>query len=175
MLFLTSNEGKFREVESIVDADLKRKSIELEEIQAIEVEDVIEHKLEEAYDRLKEPVIVEDTGLFFEDWGRLPGALTKFFMKALGNEKLCSMLGENRKAAAETYVGYKDGGVEKIFKGVIKGKIADRPRGEGFGWDPIFQPEGYGKTFGEMSQEEKNQISMRKKAFENLDEWLQTK
>ncbi|MFP4116710.1 MAG: RdgB/HAM1 family non-canonical purine NTP pyrophosphatase [Candidatus Aenigmatarchaeota archaeon] len=172
LIFLTSNEDKFREVENILDRELERRDVELEEIQAVEIEEVIKHKLRQAYELLNEPVLVEDTGLFIHAWNRLPGALTKFFLKKLSSEKICGMVDENRKASAETYVGYKDGEDTRIFKGTVKGRITEEPRGEGFGWDPIFQPEGYERTFGEMPQEEKNQISMRKKALEKLNQYL---
>lgn len=172
MLFLTSNEGKFKEFEEILDVDLERKNIELEEIQAVEIKEVIKPKLTKAYERLNEPVIVDDTGIFIQDWNRLPGALSRFFMERLGNEKICQMLGEERKASVETYVGFKDEKNTKIFEGKVEGKIAKEPRGEGFGWDPIFIPEGYEKTFGEMTKEEKNRISMRKKALKKFNHYL---
>lgn len=60
----------------------------------------------------------------------------------------------------------------KVFIGEIKGRIV-RPRGEsGFGWDPVFQPDGYSKTFAEMGADEKNAISHRFKAFEKLRVFL---
>jgi XTP/dITP diphosphohydrolase len=69
-------------------------------------------------------------------------------------------------------IGYTDGDQIVFFEGEIKGKIVS-PRGTGgFGWDQIFQPEGYDKTFGEMSLEEKNKISMRKQALTKLKAYL---
>ena len=61
----------------------------------------------------------------------------------------------------------------KIVVGRLDGKISDEPRGgKGFGWDPIFIPDGYNKTFGEMEMEEKSKISMRKIALEELRAYL---
>ena len=172
MLFITSNEGKFEEFEEILDVELERKDIELDEIQAVEIEKVIEDKLNKAYKKFNKPLIVDDTGIFVGAWNRLPGALSRFFMEKLGNEKICEMLGEERRATVETYVGYKDKENTEIFRGVAEGRIAEEPKGEGFGWDPIFIPKEHKKTFGEMSKEEKNEISMRKKALEKLKEYL---
>jgi len=173
MLFLTSNDDKFEEAKSILDVKIGRKDVDLKEIQAVEIEKVVKHKVNEAYKKLGEPVIVEDTGIFIEDWNRLPGALTKFFMENLGNEKICKMLNDERKVTAETYVCYRSSNVTKIFKGLVRGKIAKKPRGVGFGWDPIFIPRGYDKTFGEMDQSKKNSISMRRKALEKFKRWIE--
>jgi len=175
VVFVTSNEDKFKEFKKILDIDLRREDIDLEEIQAVEIDKVIKHKLSEAYERLEEPVLVEDSGLFIEDWNRLPGALTKFFMSKLGYGEVCEMLGNERSASAETYIGYKDEENTKIFKGKTDGTIPKEPRGEGFGWDVIFIPEGYDRTFGEMDKREKNNISMRKRALEKFVKWFENR
>ena len=60
-----------------------------------------------------------------------------------------------------------------FFKGRINGSIAKKPKGKGFGWDPIFIPKNYNKTFGELTQEEKNKISMRAKAFKKFKKHFQ--
>jgi len=76
---------------------------------------------------------------------------------------------ENREAIAKTAFGYCDGTKIIIATGELKGTIAEHPRGEqGFGWDPIFIPQGHKLTFAEMSLEQKNEISMRRLALENL-------
>jgi non-canonical purine NTP pyrophosphatase (RdgB/HAM1 family) len=96
-------------------------------------------------------------------------------MKTVGNDGLVKIADSfgNNKAAAKCIIGLsKDDGIVEFFEGSIEGKIVP-PRGEnGFGWDPIFQPDGWEKTFAEMTQEEKNQISMRKIAFQKLKEYL---
>jgi XTP/dITP diphosphohydrolase len=84
--------------------------------------------------------------------------------------KLAETFGNNTEA--KTIIGYSDSsGNIDYFEGTIKGIIVS-PRGTGFGWDPIFQPEGYSKTFGELTAEEKNSVSMRKIAVEKLKEYL---
>lgn len=118
--------------------------------------------------------IVEDTSLYFDCLGGLPGPLIKWFLATVGNEGLWNIAEkmENRKAEARTIIGHADKERVLYFEGVVKGNIVS-PRGTlGFGWDVIFQPEGHEKTFAEMAKEEKNAISMRRIAFEKLKEFL---
>ena len=121
------------------------------------------------------PVLVEGTSLTFVALGQLPGALVKWFLQSMGVNGLCKMLGEDksREAIAKTAFGYCDGKKIIIATGELKGTIAEHPRGEqGFGWDPIFIPQGHKLTFAEMSPEQKNEISMRRLALENLKPFL---
>ncbi|MFZ3054675.1 MAG: RdgB/HAM1 family non-canonical purine NTP pyrophosphatase [Minisyncoccales bacterium] len=173
MIFATGNHQKLKEFEDILGIKLNHSDLDLDEIQSTEVEEVAKHKVKQVYDLLKEPVIVEDTGLYFEELNGLPGALVKFFVKKLTLEKICSLIKENRKAKAVTCIAYFDGENLKTFIGETKGKIAEEPRGtNGFGWDPIFIPEGYDKTFAELADEEKTSKFMRKEAIEKLKEFL---
>ena len=75
------------------------------------------------------------------------------------------------EAEAVCVVGFKDENGVRYFKGAVKGTIVS-PRGEGFGWDSIFEPEGSDKTFGEMSLEEKQRYSMRAVALAELGEHI---
>ena len=173
--FVTSNENKFNEVKSILKIDLERENIDLDEIQDVESEKIIKHKAKQAFLALKKPVLIEDTGLFIEAWKGFPGALIKWMLKLVGNEGICKMMEKekNRSAEAKTYFCLYNGKKYDIFVGEIKGKIPINPKGKAnFGWDPIFIPEGYSKTFAEMTQEEKNKISMRKIALEKLKKFL---
>ncbi len=174
--FVTGNPNKLREARQILGIDIEQADAgDLDEIQTIYVEELIRHKAQEAYDNVGVPLIVEDTGLVFEAWNGLPGALIKWFLKTVDNEGLIKMLGEesNRKASAQCFIAYHDGSKMEIVKGEISGTIATSVRGKnGFGWDRIFIPEGHERTFAEMSAEEKNSFSMRKRAFENLKEFF---
>ena len=83
---------------------------------------------------------------------------------------------EERGAAYHSFVGFRFGDEVHVFQGTVRGRIADRIRGtNGFGYDPIFIPdEGDGRTFGRMSDDEKNAISHRARAFRALGVWLQS-
>jgi len=169
--FVTGNMGKVREAERIIGVSLKQVALELEEMQEIAVEPVVRKKALQAYAILREPVLVEDTGFYIQAWNGLPGALIKWFLKALGTEGICRLMqGEkDRTVTAVTLFGYYDGSRYHSFAGEVVGVIPQTPRGTGgFGWDPIFQPLGSEKTFAEMMPEEKDQVSMRRRALERL-------
>lgn len=173
--FVTGNQGKYEEAKQII-SDLLQQDIDLIEIQGIDPKPIIAHKLSEAQNILTGSIIVEDTSLYIEGLNGLPGPQIKWFMKTIGNEgivKIANSFG-NTKATAKVVIGYSDEqGKVEFFEGSIDGEIV-APRGDnGFGWDPIFQPTGLDKTFAEMTQEEKNQISMRKIAFQKLKDFLQ--
>jgi len=174
LLLATSNEKKASELQALLNRPIQRVKLDLLEIQAVDVQAVIEAKAQEAYRLVGKPVLVEDTGLAFAAWNGLPGALIRWFLDRVGNEGLCQMLQsyEQTAAIAETCIGYFDGSECHVFCGVVTGQIVRTPRGSGgFGWDPIFMPDGWTKTFAEMT-EEKNLISMRKLAVAQLKAFL---
>ncbi|MDX1414381.1 MAG: non-canonical purine NTP pyrophosphatase [Candidatus Promineifilaceae bacterium] len=176
ILFATSNEHKVRMVESRLGRPLHQVQLDLPEIQAVDVQDVIEQKTLAAYQLTGEPVLVEDTSLSFTAWNGLPGALIRWFLETVGNEGICRMLADydDLEAQAETCLGYFDGLHFAAFSGVVKGQISRRPRGDnGFGWDPIFIPRGWTKTFAEMTIDDKaNFVSMRTEAVLRLKAYL---
>ncbi|NET33820.1 MAG: non-canonical purine NTP pyrophosphatase [Cyanothece sp. SIO1E1] len=171
VIFVTGSSSKRTEAKRILGFELQHCDLDLPEIQAVELEDVIMRKATFAYEALKhKPVLVEDTGLFIEAWNGLPGALIKWFMERVGVAGICKMADAfpSRKALAKTVIGIYDGQLQ-VFSGEIEGRISSVPRGEtGFGWDKIFIPNGSEKTFAEMSPEEKDKYSMRRLAFEAL-------
>lgn len=172
--FITGNKGKFAESQGIIP-DIEQVSFDLAEIQSLDARKVVEHKLREAQAHHEGEFIVEDTSLYVEGLNGLPGPFIKWFLDTVGAEgvyKFASQY-ENRAAHAVVTIGYisADGAIG-YFEGKIKGTLV-APRGDqGFGWDPIFQPDGSDETFAEMGTEEKNKISMRKVAFEKLKEHL---
>lgn len=177
LYFITGSEGKFSEAKAILD-DVEQLNEELPEIQELNAKKIIEAKLDAARGMREGEFIVEDTSLYLDCLCGMPGPLIKWFLLAMGAEgvwRIAEKMG-NTKAEARTFVGYADtNGDTHFFEGVTKGNVV-APRGRGgFGWDPIFQPEGHEKTFGEMERHEKNEISMRKIAFEKLKEFLQKK
>lgn len=173
MILVTGNKNKVKEFEFILGTHIKNIDLQIEEIQSIDVEEVAKNKAKDAYNILKEPVIVEDTGLYFEELNGLPGALIKFFVKNISLEKICSLVGENRKAKAITCIAFFNGKEMRVAEAEVKGTITKEPRGEnGFGWDPIFLPDGSDKTFGELTSEEKQSRFMRHEAIDKLRDIL---
>jgi len=148
--------------------------LKLDEIQSIDPKVIIEHKLNEAIKTTKlVNLVVEDTSLFCEGLNGLPGPLVKWFSNRLGNEQLSEIIirSGNNKAKAQVTIGFLDTFKEMhFFDGIIYGKIVN-PRGDnGFGWDPIFVPDGSDNTFAEMEVDKKNKISMRQIAFKKLND-----
>ena len=176
--FVTSNENKLREAREILGINVNSVSVDVPEILYLYVKDIVISKAKSAYEHVRKPVLVEDTGLYLRGLNDFPGALVKWMLKTVGNDGICKLLKDekNRSAYAETCVCLYDGTNSYVFSGRIDGSIPNSPRGEqGFGWDPIFQPEGYSITFAEMPMEDKNKMSMRKEAFIKLKEHLESK
>jgi inosine triphosphate pyrophosphatase len=172
--FVSGNAGKLREICAILGKEISSKDVDLPEIQAIEVSEVVKDKAARAYDELQSPVLIEDTGVYVNSWNGFPGALIKWSMKSMGCEGIYQSLKNlnDTTCYAETIYCLYDGVDFHIFSGKINGKIV-APRGEnGFGWDPIFEVGGTGKTFAEMDDAEKNSLSMRAMALKKMLNYL---
>ncbi|RMF55679.1 non-canonical purine NTP pyrophosphatase [Candidatus Woesearchaeota archaeon] len=175
IIYLTGNKNKFREAQGILSGhELELKKIDLDEIQEINIDKIIIHKVKQGYNIIKKPLIVDDTGIFFEGLNGLPGGLVKWFLERLGPGGLYELVKDkSTNAHVECCVGYTNDGINvHVFKGIVYGKIVS-PRGkEGFHFDKIFVPEGYDKTYSQMSAEEKNKISHRCIALKKLEKFL---
>ncbi len=171
-LFVTSNPNKAREAAEILKVELKSVALALPELQALDVAEVAASKAATAREILDDPdspILVEDSGLVVEVWNGLPGALTKWFLRSVGNEGLLRMLSleEDRSARAvcAVAVAAADGSV-RVFVGEVEGSVAHQPRGSGgFGWDPIFIPAGHSETYAELGARRKNEDSHRARAL----------
>lgn len=150
--FLTSNEHKFREARELFEEHgLKLEWIKesYEELQGDSLEKVAEEALKNME---RENVFVEDAGLFVEALKDFPGVYSSYVLKTIGNEGILKLLEgvEDRRARFESVVAFKGKEEVKIFKGVVRGNISLSIRGSmGFGYDPIFVPEGHAVTFAE--------------------------
>ena len=161
MIFITTNKSKISEAQEILGLPIQGWDFKMQEIQGTNCEKVVMHSLF-GLKNVKLPFqinsfIVEDSGLELGKNEEI-GALIKWLPN---NRVVRAYLGE--KATAVCAIGHSSG---KIFKGEVKGKIV-KPRGNnGFGWDEIFEVNG--KTFAEMTPEEKNKVSPRRIALEKL-------
>jgi len=175
--FVTGNKSKAEQLAFHLSLPVEHRKLDLAEIQSLNLEEVVRDKAERAWNILKTPVLVEDTSLTFPALGKLPGPLIKWFLTELGNEGLTRLLdGKDRSAQAEVMFGLHDGTECHIFTGSIQGSVAESPQGEiGFGWDPIFIPQGSDKTWAEMTLEEQSDTSMRRIALKKLQEFLSDK
>jgi non-canonical purine NTP pyrophosphatase (RdgB/HAM1 family) len=176
LTFITGNAAKAEQLAYHLDIPLAHHKLDLAEIQSLDLQEIVEHKVREAYRQLGTPVLVEDTALTFHALSRLPGPLIKWFLNELDNKGLTHLLDgyPDRSATAEVLFGLYDGQTLHTFGGSMKGRIASHPRGErGFGWDPIFIPDGHEQTWGEMTPEEQSSTSMRRIALKKLQAHLE--
>ena len=177
LVFITGNSDKAKYLADFFHRPITHKKLDLPEIQSLDLREVVEDKARRAFAEVGAPVLVEDVSVIFEALQNLPGPFIKWFEKALENEGICRLLDgtPNRKATVEVMFGYCDGDNVQMFSGVVKGRIADHPIGEGgFGWDKIFIHEGFEKTRAEMTKDEWHEFGMRKIALEKLSIFLDT-
>jgi len=182
VFFATGNIHKFNEARNIlIKRDIAVGMLRLKDIE-IQSDSLIEIALASVVDVFKQcnlPVIVEDAGLFINALKGFPGPYAAYAYKTLGNKGLLKLLKglKNRKAVFRSALAYCDSetNVPVVFKGEATGKITNGERfgngKSGFGFDPIFQPNGSANTFAEMILEEKNSFSHRAKAIYKFSEW----
>lgn len=178
--FITSNKGKYEEAKLILsDWEIEQVNIDLTEIQGNRFE-IMKAKTKEALSIINRPLIVEDVSLCCPALGGLPGPYVKDFLKSIGDEGLYELISKYEDHSVQTIcvVGYITPGNEPLFfEGIVEGTIV-APRGKNkhgvYGWNPIVQPLGYNKTFGEMSIEEQSKCSMRSVALKKLKHFLES-
>jgi XTP/dITP diphosphohydrolase len=119
-------------------------------------------------------VLVEDSGLFIPSLGGFPGVYSAHFLKTWKFGPILELLARrDRSAFFRTVAGLQKGGRSWTFVGEVPGRIARRAQGDhGFGYDPIFIPEGESRTFGELPPERKNELSHRARAITKAGEFL---
>ena len=127
--------------------------------------------------KLNKPIVLEDTGLFFEAYNNFPGALPKFVINSIGFKGIFRLLdGESRKAYFKTVAAFcRPGGEVVLFEGIMQGKITDKIYNKDkdeMPYDKIFIPEGKTKTISEMTLEKKNSFSQRAQSFRKFGEYI---
>lgn len=172
--FVTGNAGKLREVQALVP-EVRQLRIDLPELQSMDPHVIIRAKLQAALTHHDGPLLVEDTSLHADGLQGLPGPLVKWFEETVGDAGIYAMAqaSGNTRVTARVILGYAEHPDDvHFFEGTASGQLV-APRGSnGMGWDMIFQPDGRDRTFAEMTAEEKNAISMRRRAVEQLQAYL---
>jgi non-canonical purine NTP pyrophosphatase (RdgB/HAM1 family) len=189
IVFATNNQNKLMEVRKILGNQFQVLSLEdigchediPEKGQTLEDNSLI--KAQYVYNKYHVDCFADDTGLEVDALGGAPGVYSARYAGGAGHDSQANMTkllhelenNNNRKARFRTIITLiQDGKVTK-FEGIVNGEIIQQRRGgEGFGYDPIFQPEGYSQTFAEMSTGVKNQISHRARAVQKLTEYLKS-
>lgn len=175
LTFITGNQDKADHLAKHLGTEIAHHKVNLDEIQSVDLHEIVEHKVRQAYEILKTPVLVEDVSLEFTALGHLPGPFIKFFVEDSGLEACCRMLDgfEDRSAIGRCTFGYFDGAQVRFFDGELQGKITTSPRGEnGFGWDKIFVPEGFSVTRAELNDDDYAKVYGIIKPFSTLRDFL---
>lgn len=185
--FVTGNQNKLKEVVAILggtetsdgnkvgDYVITNKSLDIEEVQGT-IDEVTIHKAKSAANLIGGPALVEDTCLAYKAFNDLPGPYIKWFVNGVGLQGLVDMLYkfEDKGAKAVCTFGYCEGpGKEvKLFQGITHGNIVQSRGHQNFGWDSIFEPEGFKETYAELDKAVKNTISHRFKALDKFRSFL---
>lgn len=182
LVFATNNKGKLEEIKQLLQDKFEVLSLadvffsgEIPE----DFETLEENALQKAqfiFSKCKIPTISDDSGLEVEALNGAPGVYSARYagLENDANKNMDKLLLElkgieNRNAKFKTVIAYVDSETQKTFVGEVQGHILEAKRGEkGFGYDPVFLPDGYSKTFAEMTKDEKNAISHRAKATKKL-------
>lgn len=174
VVFITGNQKKADYFAELIGYPIDHVKVDLDEIQSLDLKEVVKHKLQQAYAAVNRPVLVEDVGLEFTALGQLPGTFIKWFQEELSHEEICHLIdGKDRTATARCVFGYFDGTTETYFEGSMKGEVPERPSGSGgYGWDPIFIPEGYSVTRAELSVGDDHKTYMKIKPIEQVRDFL---
>jgi non-canonical purine NTP pyrophosphatase (RdgB/HAM1 family) len=174
-IYVSGNPNKVKYLELWLGTKVKHHAYDLIEIQSLDLKSVLDHKIRQAYEIVKKPVLVDDSALTFQALGRLPGTLIRWFLEELGTDGLCSLLKAkvDRSATALVLYGLYDGKTTYYFEGTVEGTIALEPKGtNGFGYHPIFIPDGRTKTYAEMTDKQMQNCNSRAIAIEKLKQHL---
>jgi XTP/dITP diphosphohydrolase len=146
--------------------------IPLVEIQSDSLEEIAREKAKVAFAKVGRQVIVEDDGLFIDSLSGFPGQYSSFVFKTIGNDGILKLLAGSTKRSAYflSMIAFYDGRILSISEGRVNGRITDRITEGGWGYDPIFVPDGTDLTFAELDKS-KNEYSHRKRALEKFAQW----
>lgn len=187
LVFATNNAHKLKEIRAILGNSIEILSLADIHCHADipETADTLEgnarQKSRYVYEHYGLDCFADDTGLEVESLGGAPGVYSARYADGQGHDsqanmnKLLKEMEEknNRKAQFRTIISLIEKGKERQFEGIVKGQITKEKRGEsGFGYDPIFQPDGYDTTFAELGSDIKNRISHRARAVAALCDYL---
>lgn len=170
-VLVTGNPGKLEEARRLVGPALEAVSLDLPEPQSLDMIEILQAKADFAWQHVGRPLVVEETGLELLALRGFPGPLVKWWLHATGAEGLARTalaLGEPT-AVARCLLLHFDGEHSTMAEGETRGELVMPPRGEGgFGWDPVFRPEGEELTYGELEGAAKDEISHRGRAWRAL-------
>lgn len=177
--YATTNWMKYQEAKEYFKNDLfilDQYKIDTDEKQTLEQEQIAIDKARQAWEQIKQPVLAEDAGIYFEKYNEFPGTLTKYIYKAIGMEGIFKLVNPGDKAYFQLALVYYYGPDQyQVFKGISKGTIT-KPKqflaDLAFVYDDIFVPEGADKSHIQLRETgELYKHNYRISAFEKFVEW----
>ena len=182
VFFATHNINKFNEARLILsdyDISVGMLRVEKSELQHDSLKEIAQISALEIFQKYGLPILLEDSGLFITILNGFPGPYAAYTYKTIGNNGILALIEnkKNRTATFKTSIVYCNGKNDlHHFEGEVTGKIINKNLRDqnilGFGFDPIFQPNGNSKVFAEMSIIEKNLYSHRSKAMQKFAIWF---
>ena len=176
LFFVSSNLHKFEEAYRILSnlgLEISLFETKLEEIQSNSLSEIATRKALDAYSKVQKPVIIEDDGLFIDSLNGFPGPYSSYAYDTIGNKGIMSLLEniESRNAKFVAIIAYCNGVDDiQLFESSIPGKISLSIEEGGWGYDPIFIPDGESKTFANVS--DKDKFSHRSASLKKFSDWF---
>jgi XTP/dITP diphosphohydrolase len=175
LYFLSTNTNKYAEISPILhkhNITVKYLNMRLREIQSESLCEIAAEKSKDAFQVICKPVIVEDDGLLIHRLNDFPGSYSSFVFKTIGNMGILKLLSnsKDRSASFVSVFVYNDGNNLQCFVGKTDGKIASKVAGPGWGYDPIFIPNGCELSFGQL-KDKKMLLSHRTKSITAFAKW----
>jgi len=177
--FITSNDHKYAEIKSRLastDVNVRHIKQSYPEIQAETIRDVAAFSLTTLKSHLTTPFLIEDAGLEINALEGFPGPYSSFVFKTIGWQGILDIMqgSTDRTARFVSIFGLSYNDDFHFIEGICEGRISSEARGSGgFGFDPIFIPNGSDQTYAEMSEDNKNAISHRGRATTKLIEFFE--
>jgi len=176
LFFASSNTHKFEEVKRIlskIGLEINFSKVILEEIQSNSLDEIAKRKAIDAFSRIQKPLIIEDDGLFIDSLNGFPGPYSSYVYDTIGNKGLIRLLENNqsRNAKFVAIIAYCNGIDDvKLFESSISGKISLSIEDGGWGYDPIFIPDGETKTYANVY--DKDNLSHRSASLKKFSSWF---
>jgi XTP/dITP diphosphohydrolase len=181
LYFASNNYNKYVEIQPVLQKysiDVHFSRMKLTEIQSNFLIEIAIEKSKSAFEKISMPIIVEDDGLFIEELNGFPGQYSSYIFETIGNDGIIKLLtnSKTRIAYFKSVFVFYDGKISQRFVGETKGEIAHRPMGRGWGYDPLFIPNGIELTFGQLDEENrKEDFSHRTQALIKFADWYNCK
>ncbi|UFX82949.1 non-canonical purine NTP pyrophosphatase [Candidatus Absconditicoccus praedator] len=179
---VTGNQGKLDEIKKIIHPkiELKSQDLDITEIQSQSLEEVSKNKAIQAYEKLKSPVLVDDTGVYFNKYPDFPGVFAKFVYQSLGKDGIKRLFDglEDNSGSMQTVISYMDNSLSEpiSFLGKAEGKFEthhiDEVPENSLPYNYIFVPNGWNQTVAQNYDLWKSDFSQRKKAIQQFNQYI---